>query len=141
MAPDTHSERPAAVRQGQPWAGLLSVQALSGENAPTPTAILVHHLSRRGLLIETSAEVRRGQTVTIGLAGVGSLPVRLGERTGDLIACDFLQPLSEQQWVAIGGDDRLNHMAPGGAWPTRVRVLVAIASAAALWGVLTWLIL
>lgn len=69
----------------------LPVTALaSGDVAPA----IVHNLSETGLLIETDAAVRVGETIAIDLPDAIASTAVVVRRDGRLVGCQFVSPVS-----------------------------------------------
>lgn len=56
---------------------------------------IVHNLSETGLLVETDAEVRIGETICIDLPDAGASAAVVVRKDGRLVGCAFVSPLSK----------------------------------------------
>jgi hypothetical protein len=64
----------------------LEVQAFAAGNA---TEALIHNLSETGLLIETSAALKVGETLQVELPESGSIDARIVWTRGSFFGCEF----------------------------------------------------
>ena len=70
----------------------LEVQALSATDA---TKALIHDLSERGLLIETTASIKVGDTLQVELPDTGTIDARIVWARASYLGCEFVSPISK----------------------------------------------
>jgi hypothetical protein len=56
--------------------------------------VLIHNLSQNGLLIETLAPLKLGETIAVELPEAGATAAQIVRRDGDHYGCRFLEPIS-----------------------------------------------
>jgi hypothetical protein len=57
--------------------------------------VLIHNLSRNGLLIETMAPLEPGETIEVQLPEAGTTRARIVRSDGDYHGCRFISPISK----------------------------------------------
>src|SRR5689334_23686740 len=57
--------------------------------------VLIHNLSQNGLLIETLAPLKLGETIEVELPEAGATPARIVRSDGDHYGCRFIEPISK----------------------------------------------
>lgn len=57
--------------------------------------VLIHNLSQNGLLIETLAPLKLGETIEVELPEAGATAARIVRRDGDHYGCRFIEPISK----------------------------------------------
>lgn len=70
----------------------LEVQALAAANT---TKALIYDLSEAGLLLETTAAIKVGETLLVELPEKGNLEARIVWTRGSLFGCEFVSPVSK----------------------------------------------
>lgn len=70
----------------------LSTQVSSYEDS---TKALIHDLSENGLMIETSAELKPGDSLFVDLPFVGTIEARIVWQKDSSYGCEFLEPVSQ----------------------------------------------
>jgi len=113
--------------------------------------VYIHDLSVTGFAMESSEVFHPGQTIWIGLTGGGASAARVVRQTADGWACQFLQPISEQEcqaarvarpvvttpWAGLGAAGTTEpEMA---RWPLLARVAFIVGSSLALWTAIFWI--
>ena len=66
---------------------------VAARTATTESAVVIHDLSRTGLLIETDADFEVGETFVLILPEIGAAPARIVRADGKRFGCEFLSPV------------------------------------------------
>lgn len=72
----------------------LNLQATGTLDSGDLASVLIHDLSRTGLLIETDAVLVLGQAIWVALPQTGDVATRIVWNSGTLFGCRFEAPLS-----------------------------------------------
>lgn len=66
---------------------------VTAQSSSSESAIIIHDLSRTGLLIETDADFAIGETFLLVLPDLGATPARVVRSDGIRFGCEFLSPV------------------------------------------------
>lgn len=66
---------------------------VAARSATAESAVVIHNLSRTGLLIETDATFTVGETFLLVLPELGAAPARVVRNDGRRFGCEFLSPV------------------------------------------------
>ena len=68
---------------------------VAARSSTQETAVVIHNLSRTGLLIETDAGFALGETFILILPELGAAPARVVREDGKSFGCEFLSPVPQ----------------------------------------------
>jgi hypothetical protein len=109
----------------------------------TPTDVVIINISTSGVLLEVSADIPIGESITIGIAGIGLVPSRVVRRHGRTLGCEFRTPVAAariaeatqaQTVVALpflSGPLRIDAEA---RWSRRTRLAILLMAGISAWG-------
>lgn len=118
-----------------------------------PLDVHIQDLSATGFAMASSGALRLHQNIWIGLTGAGVNAARVVRRTSDGWACEFLQPISVDQfraaltaqstvttapWTGQGTNDQQEPAVK--RWPFAARIAFIVGSSLALWSAIYWVI-
>lgn len=66
---------------------------VTAQSSSSESAVIIHDLSRTGLLIETDADFAIGETFLLVLPELGATPARVVRSDGSRFGCEFLSPV------------------------------------------------
>ena len=134
----------------------LRLQTTASAATGEPISVLIHNLSQAGMLIETLADLRKGDGLVVELPEGGARAARVVWRGEPLFGCEFEQDLPSAtvsaallraQFAlareAAEESDRLGAANPlaGDLLPLRARVWIIAALSAICWAVVVAAIL
>ena len=94
MAYAAHWEEPAGDHRREGERRTLRLEAEGVTDAGARAEVVIHNLSENGLLLETAAALAVGEEIDIELPHVGTTPAIARWRSGRLLGCEFVAPLS-----------------------------------------------
>ena len=71
----------------------LRLQALGTTSSQSPAEVIIHDLSRTGLLLETTAELAAGERIDVELPEAGAAQARVVWSSGRFFGCKFERPI------------------------------------------------
>lgn len=66
---------------------------VTAQSSSSESSVVIHDLSRTGLLIETDATFATGETFLLVLPELGATPARVIRSDGNRFGCEFLSPV------------------------------------------------
>ncbi len=84
---DSTSNRRASPRR------TLRLQALGTTSSQSAAPVVIHDLSRTGLLLETSAELAAGERIDVELPEAGAAQAKVVWSSGRFFGCKFERPI------------------------------------------------
>jgi len=123
--------------------------SLDSSLAGSGDEVVIHDLSPGGILVETSASLRKGARLEVDLPELGATQARVVWNSGDYFGCQFDRPIPKAALSAAllrnpfkpaagesadeAADDFVDDRAP-----FAVRMRVILGSAAVLWALILW---
>ena len=119
--------------------------SLDSSLAGSGDEVVIHDLSPGGILVETSASLRKGARLEVDLPELGATQARVVWNSGDYFGCQFDKPIPKAALSAAllrnpfkpaageSADDFVDDRAP-----FAVRMRVILGSAALLWALILW---
>jgi hypothetical protein len=137
-------------RRGSPRLKLSLDSSLAGSGAD----VVIHDLSSDGILVETSASLRKGARIEVGLPEVGATIARVVWNSGDYFGCQFDKPIPRAALSAallrnpfdaatapppleeVSDEEALDFVDDRAPFAVRLRVI--LGSAVVLWALILW---
>jgi hypothetical protein len=120
--------------------------SLSSSLAGSGEEVVIHDLSPGGILVETSATLRKGARLEVDLPELGATQAKVVWNSGDYFGCQFDRPIPKaalsaallrNPFAAQSADEAADDFVDDRA-PFAVRMRVILGSAALLWALILW---
>ena len=135
----------SASRRGSSRLKLSLDSSLAGSGEE----VVIHDLSPGGILVETSASLRKGARLEVDLPELGATQARVVWNSGDYFGCQFDRPIPKaalsaallrnpfKPAVGESADEATDDFVDDRA-PFAVQMRVILGSAAVLWALILW---
>jgi len=135
----------SASRRGSSRLKLSLDSSLAGSG----DEVVIHDLSPGGILVETSASLRKGARLEVDLPELGATQARVVWNSGDYFGCQFDRPIPKaalsaallrnpfKPAVGESADEATDDFVDDRA-PFAVQMRVILGSAAVLWALILW---
>jgi hypothetical protein len=136
----------SASRRGSTRLKLSLDSSLAGSGAE----VVIHDLSPGGILVESSASLRKGARLEVELPEIGATLATVVWSSGDYYGCKFDKPIPKKALSAAllrnpfgaaaaeqASDERVAEFVDDRA-PFAVRMRVIVGSAVLLWALILW---
>ena len=123
--------------------------SLDSSLAGSGEEVVIHDLSPGGILVETSASLRRGARLEVDLPELGATQAKVVWNSGDYFGCQFDKPIPKaalsaallrnpfKPAVGESADEATDDFVDDRA-PFAVQMRVILGSAAVLWALILW---